>query len=243
MSLAEVLSRSDIWRGDRLATAALPTVSSGFAELDAALPGGGWPRGALTELLLDDSGLGELSLLMPALMQVKAQGGWSVLIAPPYSLHAPAWTSAGIDLARLAVVSPAAPRDALWATEQALASGAPQAVLCWGGHPDACQLRRLQVAAAAGNALAFLFRPARAAAQASIAPLRLKLSAGTQGALTIQIFKRRGPLLTQPLAIFLPRPAKFQPRWRNREALHGISLDSHQSAIAIARSASATVVA
>ena len=243
MSLAEVLSRPDVWRGDRLAIAVLPAVSTGYAALDAALPGGGWPRGALTELLLDDGGLGELSLLMPALAQIKAQGGWSVLIAPPHQPHAPAWATAGVDLARLAVVSPALPRDALWAMEQALSSGAPQAVLCWGGQPDTCQLRRLQVAAAAGNALAFLFRPMRAAAQASVAPLRLKLFAGTEGTLAIQILKRRGPPLAQPLSILLPRPAKFQARWKNHEVIHGIPVGSRRSLATPARSPSAPAIA
>ena len=243
MSLADVLARPDVWRGDRLATAALPTVSSGFAALDAVLPGAGWPRGALTELLLDDGGLGELSLLMPALAQIKAQGGWSILIAPPHQPLASAWAAAGADLARLAVVSPALPRDALWAAEQALSSAAPQAVLCWGGHPDTCQLRRLQVAAAAGNALAFLFRPAHAAAQASVAPLRLKLFAGAQGALAVQILKRRGPPLAQPLTLLLPRPAKLQSRWKNRDVTPNPALAGGRIPAAPARSAPSPVIA
>ena len=49
-ALAEVLARPDVWRGDRCAVAPLPAVPSGFGALDAELPGGGWPRGALTEL-------------------------------------------------------------------------------------------------------------------------------------------------------------------------------------------------
>ena len=235
MSLSEVLARSDIWRGDRFATAALPVVASGFTTLDAALPGGGWPRGALTELLLDGAGLGEISLLIPALIRIKAMAGWSVLIAPPHEAHAPAWAAAGVDLARLAVVSPVAPRDALWAAEQALSSGAPQAVFCWTGAADARQLRRLQVAAAAGNALAFLFRPMRTAGQSSAAPLRLQLSAGEQGALSVHILKRRGPPLAEPFFISLPRPA----RWLDHDLIHGAALARHQSPPAAARSPSA----
>jgi len=42
-------------------------VSSGFPELDAGLPGGGWPAGALTEILPAHEGIGELRLLGPAL--------------------------------------------------------------------------------------------------------------------------------------------------------------------------------
>jgi cell division inhibitor SulA/protein ImuA len=205
-SLAEILVRPDIWRGV-LACAPLPAVASGFAALDAELPGGGWPRGTLAELLVDGAGQGEMSLLIPALASVRESGGWSLLVAPPYPLHAPAWMAAGIDLARLAVVSPASERDALWAMEQALASGAPRAVVGWANHADACALRRLQVAAVTGGALAFLYRPVRAAATASAAPLRLRLTGTGEGKLSVQILKRRGPPATSPVSLALSRPA------------------------------------
>ena len=218
ISLDEVLARPDVWRGDKLARAPMPTVPSGFAQLDAELPGGGWPRGALTELLLDGAGLGEVSLLLPALARVREEGGWSLLIAPPHPPHAPAWTAAGVDLARLAVVSPAQRRDALWAAEQALSSRAPEAVLCWAGQIDPRQVRRLQVAVAASHTLAFLFRPARAAAESSVAPLRLALSPGLRGGLAVSLLKRRGPPCKRTLYLDLPRPAK----WR----------DDHESAVA-----------
>jgi len=224
-ALAEILVRSDVWRGDRLALAPLPTVPSGSATLDAALPGGGWPRGALTELLVDGVGIGELSLLTFALAGIRAGGGWSLLVAPPHEPHAPAWAAAGVDLARLAVVSPASPRDTLWAMEQALASGAPRAVVGWassGRDIDARAVRRLQVAAAGSYALVFLFRPARMAAEASAAPLRLQL-AGEEGCLSIRILKRRGPPATAPLRLALPRPARL----RSRDRAHEPALAGH----------------
>lgn len=222
-SLAEVLARPDIWRGNHFAAAPLPVVASGFAELDAQLPGGGWPRGALCELLADGSGLGEMSLLMPALRTVREEGGWSLLVAPPHPLHAPAWAAAEADLAHLAVVSPASERDALWAMEQALASGAPRLVLGWAAHADARALRRLQVAAAGSRALALLFRPVRAADEASAAPLRLMLAAGTGGRLSVHLIKRRGPPLAAPIELALPRPARHHG--------HGRSLAGHPTAL------------
>ncbi|HEX8962945.1 MAG TPA: SOS cell division inhibitor, partial [Rhodocyclaceae bacterium] len=88
--LAEALARPDVWLGDRLAAASLPTLPSGFAALDAALPGGGWPRGALTELLVDGVGLGELELLMPALRAAEAAEEPVLLVGIPHPLHAPA---------------------------------------------------------------------------------------------------------------------------------------------------------
>jgi len=61
-SFAALLDRSDIWRGDSLNRAGTPTVACGFPELDAELPGGGWPAGALTEILPAHEGIGELRL-------------------------------------------------------------------------------------------------------------------------------------------------------------------------------------
>ncbi len=213
-AMPDILARPDVWRGDRLAQASLPTVASGFAALDAELPGGGWPRGALTELLVDGAGIGELSLLTFALASIREAGGWSLLVAPPnspYALHAPAWAAADVDLARLAVVSPASGRDALWAMEQALVSGAPRAVVCWAPYADARALRRLQVAAVAGGALAFLFRPTRMAVDSSAAPLRLQL-AGEDGQLAVRILKRRGPPAAAPLNLAITRPARLRSR-------------------------------
>lgn len=210
-AIPDILARPDIWRGDRCAAAPLPTVASGFAALDAELPGGGWPRGALTELLVDGTGIGELSLLTFSLANIRQSGGWSLLVAPPHPLHAPAWAAADVDLAKLAVVSPASGRDALWAMEQALASGAPRAVVGWLPYADARALRRLQVAAVAGGTLAFLFRPTRLAVDSSAAPLRLQL-AGEDGQLAVRILKRRGPPLAATIRLALPRPARLRSR-------------------------------
>ena len=82
-ALAEVLARGDVWRGDTLARLPEDAVPSGHAELDAELPGGGWPRGNLTEILVDRGGLGEMSLLLPALSRLSAAGGWLGLVGAP----------------------------------------------------------------------------------------------------------------------------------------------------------------
>lgn len=161
-SLDDILARPDVWSADQLATATIPTVSSHYPTLNAELPGGGWPRGALTEILTDRTGLGECSLLMPAFAQMHEDERWSLLVAPPHRINAPAWAATGIDLSRLATwFSPTRPQDVLWAAEHALSSGAFGAVACWKSGIDARQVRRLQVAVAGHNTLAFLFRPAR----------------------------------------------------------------------------------
>ena len=56
-----------LWRASQIGGAPGRTTASGFDVLDAQLPGGGWPHGVLTELLLPQPGVGELRLLAPAL--------------------------------------------------------------------------------------------------------------------------------------------------------------------------------
>lgn len=205
--LAPLLQRPDLWRGDALARPLREGVASGFAELDAVLPGGGWPRGALTELLAAGEGVGEVSLLLPALAALEAEAGWIALVAPPWLPHAPAWQALGVDLARVLVVRAAA-RDAPWACEQLLASGACAAVLAWLPQIDARALRRLQLAGAGRRSLAFVFRPAATAASASPAALRLVLTAGADG-LAVHVLKRRGPPLARSLALAVARPVAW----------------------------------
>lgn len=203
-ALAALLHHPGVWRGGHLADNTAPGLPTGHAALDAALPGGGWPRGGLTELLPRHRGVGELSLLLPALARLEAEAGWIALVAPPWPLHAPAWQAAGIRLARLLVVAPP-PREILWACEQLLASGTLGALVAWLPEADPRALRRLQLALAGRSSLAFLFRPPASAAQPSPAPLRLALEAGP-GGLAVDILKRRGPPLAAPLSLAIPRP-------------------------------------
>jgi hypothetical protein len=215
ITLKSVLLRTDIWLGDRLVTQGEAGVPSGFAALDAELPGGGWPRGALTELLLDASGVGELSLLQAAL-QACAHEAPIALVAPPQRPHAPAWAAA-LPLERLLLVE-ARGSDVAWATEHLLASGALGALLVWlPAQIDTRSLRRLQLAAEGHPAPAFVFRPAAAARNASPAPLRLTLAGSAQG-LQVSILKRRGPACAQSLCLPVARPvaqtrllARLQP--------------------------------
>src|SRR5262245_4476208 len=64
-----------VWRANDLSpTGWAGIVSSGHTALDAELPGNGWPQGALTELMVDVPGRGELSLLIPAVAQATQAG-------------------------------------------------------------------------------------------------------------------------------------------------------------------------
>lgn len=205
LALADVLARGDVWRGDALATLPDSTIPSGHPELDAELPGGGWPRGNLTELLIDRGGVGEMSLLLPALARLSAAGGWLALVAPPWLPHAPAWAAAGVALERLVVVR--AGKQVAWCVEQLLACGGFAGVLAWPeAGIDARALRRLQVAAEGRQVFACLWRPGVALRAPSPAPLRVAMVAGERG-LSVRIVKRRGRPVSGPLALAVACPS------------------------------------
>lgn len=209
-----------VFRCGELPTGIVPGIPTGVAALDAALPGGGWPPAALTEVLCDACGIGEVSLLLPALRYLGESGDWRgrglLWIDPPGLPYAPALAAAGLDLAVLAVLRPTREEDALWAAEQALRTGGAAAVLLWQGATRGTdsalrypRLRRLQLAAAAGGGLGFVFAPAAAATASSPAALRIALQATTDGALSVHLARRRGlarPVTLQVASRALPQP-------------------------------------
>ena len=228
---------ASLWRAHQLSPPSNAVTASGFAALDAELPGGGWPHRVLTELLLPHPGLGELRLLVPALARIagatdsSAESGRSVMLFdPPAALCGSALVQLGVDAQQLLVVygregarAAAGLRrllssaDLLWALEQALKSGHVGAVLAWlPQRLKADALRRLQLAAQSHDGPAFLFREVDARVKPSAAPLRLLLQGAGIDRLSVRVLKRRGPPLTQPLMLALPPVLSERLRARAR---------------------------
>ena len=169
------------------------------------MPGGGWPTGALSEILAGGRGFGELQLVLPSLAALSWAGKRVVWIAPPHLPYAPALAAAGIDLAQLAVVRAPGRRDALWAAEQVLRAGSCHALLAWFHRSSYDELRRLALAAEASPAWVALFRPPESAAGPSPACLRIALEPEGD-ALSVRILKRRGAPAAAPLRLTVKRP-------------------------------------
>lgn len=195
-AIHQLLEQPGIWRAndphalaERRPGAHIPT---GFSSLDAVLPGGGFPNAALTEVMHQHHGLGELRITMPALARMSRGGRWIALIAPPFVPYPPALAACGIDLSRVLVIHPSDHSQALWSVEQALRTGTCAAVLAWPKQCDDRSLRRLQLAAEAGNSLGILFRGVEATRESSPAALRLHLAQTQQKRLGVRILKCRG---------------------------------------------------
>lgn len=206
-----------LWRAGQLGRAGrLPVCPTGYDALTAELPGGGWPAGAVTELLLTQDGAGELRLLMPALRTLAAGGRRIALVNPPCLPNAgelASGSAGGLDDGRLparqlywvrppvAATMASQRTDMLWAAEQMLRSQAFGAVLVWlaGARPEA--LRRLQVLAQAGDTVVWVLRPMRVLHDSSPAVLRLALSPQPGNLMSIVFHKRRGPVRDTPLLL------------------------------------------
>ncbi len=190
-TLDSLLQNPHIWRGNQYARVAIESIPTGFDHLDAQLPGGGWPRAALTEILVDRQGIGEFSLLMPALARLSKGKDWIVLVAPPHIPYAPALASKSIDLSKVIIVNTVSEQEKVWAAERCLRSKSCSAVALWAGGQTHQTYRRLQLAAETGQAWGVVFGSTALARHASPAALRVML-ASEQGRLKIHLLKRRG---------------------------------------------------
>jgi protein ImuA len=213
-----------LWLGHQLARHGETALASGFDALDAELPGGGWPRRALTELLLPHPGVGEIRLLAPSLVATQRAGRLVMLFDPPAGLSGAALARLGFDVEALLVIQTRARvipgTDSLWALEQALKSGHVGAVLAWlPPRLRAERLRRLQLAAHAHDGPAFVLCEASAAQRPTAAPLRLALRPAGADVLALRLLKRRGPLREAPLRLVLPPVLSLPARQRANAGL------------------------
>ncbi len=177
--------RDEIRRMERRPARREGFVACGLAGVDAALPGGGFPRGALAELA---GGLasGKTAVAL-ALFASLGPEDLAAYVDGRGELYPPAAAARGVDLARLLVVrpplvghgaprgggggggAPRAPesvRTALWAAEALLASGAFAAVAVDVPIPHAMTgagaiARRLQGAAEKGGAVGLWLAPGK----------------------------------------------------------------------------------
>lgn len=200
VALDSLLHSRQVWQG-RAVPAPSSTQPTGWPMLDAVLPSGGWPEHAMTEILLPADGVGELQLVLPTLARLTREQRTVMVIAPPYVPYVAGWEARGVVMSRVDIVQ-ADERDVLWAAEQCLRSASCAAVLAWPMKADDRSLRRLQVAADTGKALAFVFRDRHHAVQASPAALRLELESTPEW--QVRVRKCRGgnpPMQAVPLAL------------------------------------------
>lgn len=202
-----------VWCAGSLPASVHRVAPSGHALLNAELPGGGWPLGALIDLVTASDATPWSALLAPALgAQATARRGVIACIQPPHEPYLPALAVAGLTPERLWWLCADTPSDRLWLAEQALNCAGVAAVMAWLPRARAADLRRLHWAAARrAEVLFFVFRPGAEVA-AACAPLCLALEGvraprGAPVRLRVDVLKRRGPPLLAPLELPAFHPA------------------------------------
>ncbi|MFA0790616.1 translesion DNA synthesis-associated protein ImuA [Microbulbifer echini] len=195
-----------------------PGIATGFASLDALLCGRGWPKGASVELLANQTGMNELSLLLPTLAELTRAQTMVVLIKPPFIPDAQLLAQYGVQLEQLLLVHPRGKRDYLWAIEQSLQSGGCGALLNWQGDRSMSyrELQRLQQATEMGDSLHFHFRPQSESPCPSPAKLRLQLK-NKERDLSLRLLKQINGPSGQHLKLNRQRAT---PAERVRQGLH-----------------------
>lgn len=149
--------------------------SSGIPQLDAILPQGGWPKGAVVEVIVPDEFCDSIAFLLPTLTQLNGEGRWLGLQALPYRQSLSLLSGNGLAPERTMRVNQHPGRSGLWTLEQMLRSGIYSAVVAWPECNTDLMARRLQKAATIGQSMAFLFRTADSTQHYSRIDLRIKL--------------------------------------------------------------------
>lgn len=187
----------------------LPALPTGLFDLDALLPGGGLPGGAVVELVAP-RGLGmstslALSACASAQRRARVEGdgpGWCAFVDATGSLHAPGLLPRGVAPERLLVVRP--PCDALGQVALRVArsrqfavvvvdmGGVPGAMLTDSLGPWVNTVRRL-AGAVAGTATTVLLLTHREAARPLPMPsaLRIELSQEQSQKLLVRVGRYR----------------------------------------------------
>lgn len=179
-------------------------VSSGWSELDAILPGGGFRRGSLVEWFAQTErssaeqvacdrrsedassrrlgvwGHGAGLMALRVARELCRSGGTLVVLDPGERFYPPAAAAWGVDLERLIWLRVKEAREAFWALDQALRCPAVRAVWCclgsWDAHLDGRWFRRFQLAAEASGSVGLLVRSVAYRGRPSWAELQLEVT-------------------------------------------------------------------
>ena len=170
------------------------TCPTGWAAVDAVLPGGGLLEGALHEIHSPDPADGAafgFALRLLARFQARPPGLAVLWASCRADLFAPGLRSAGADPARLLIARCRDAEELLFAFEEGLKFQALSAVFGEIGELDFTLGRRLQLAAADAGVNLILLRPARFGAEPSAAVTRWRV-ASCPGGWSLTLFRCRG---------------------------------------------------
>lgn len=201
-------NQGQIWSGNDWRLTHSAASPSGYVALDNLLNGGGWPLGAVTEILCSQPGQGELRLVIPFLEQLGQQDlRWQLWLNPPYQPYGPGLNAWGLNTDKMLICQADKPEDLLWSIEQGITTGGASVVLAWVEALDKAQLRRIQLASEKNGIATFLFRSLKFRHAQSVSALRLAINMMEQQRVQLDILKRRGGWPVRNIDLTLPLQA------------------------------------
>ncbi len=117
--------------------------------------------GKVTEIVLQGSDFGEMTMLLPLLAQLSKDDRWFAWIAPPTALPKSLLEAAGIDLKKVMLLQPDQSHSTYQLACQALKAGTCHAVISWPGVLSNEELAGLEDAAANGKSHGIVIRDRR----------------------------------------------------------------------------------
>lgn len=190
---------SHVWRGkEHSKSNSRGYVPSGFLKIDEKIDG--WPLGTLIEIVHHQIGIGEFSILLPALARLSQDSRWILLVCPPYIPYAPFLSKMGVDTSKVIVTHAETIKDAGWCMEQGLRSHACSAVIGWLPHITEKIIRRLQLTLEEENVLGVFFTKPTTRCKNNPTPWRFILRQKNHE-MIVEIPKRRGGGPISPISI------------------------------------------
>ena len=191
-----------IWLGDEAHPEGVTGSPTGYPSLDAILPGGGWPKNALVEVITPHWNTTEMQLLLPHMKKVTEQQQWVLLVLPPFMSDMSVLINAGIDMNYVMIIDADTPYlDAVENIEKSLQSQNCSLVLMWLNHLPNPIMRRFQLAAHSGKTSGIIFRHYKTGNFPSALQIQLK---HFQHGVHAHIIKARGPHRHNSVNINLP---------------------------------------
>jgi protein ImuA len=161
------------------------TFVTGLSAIDALMPGGGFPRGSVHEILSDPN-YGTPRFF--ALLLAKSLGGVIVWCDPDGTLYPPAVAAAGVPMEKLYLLHPKTQADQSWAIAECMRCKGVSATIAQVGKLSRIEARRLQLAAEQGGGIGILLRAMDRNASVYAAASRWLVSPA-QGLRTVQRWK------------------------------------------------------
>lgn len=203
-TLLKSILPSHVWKGaEHNNSNSFGYVPSGFPKIDNKIHG--WPLGTLIEIVPHQVGIGEFSILLPALARLSQDLRWILLICPPYIPYAPFLSNMGVDTSKVIVTHAKNMTDAGWCMEQGLRSQTCSAVIGWFPQITEKIIRRLQLTLEEKNILGIFFTKPSEKYKNNPTPWRFILKQKNHEML-VEIPKRRGGGPINPISI--PNPSQ-----------------------------------